>query len=87
MYDLYGRNMRAFGKRRRDAQQGHVLLTPSLAEVLVPEEGARYKQRFECAHHSQSGTVTVATARRLYLRGSSECSTCCHRQRCETGAT
>lgn len=84
MYALEIQTARPFGRRRRGHQQGFVLLTPAVAAHQAATTGHQHlpKPRFECAHNPQGGTVTVATARRLYARGSGECSACRHQRDC-----
>lgn len=84
MYGLDIQTARPFGRRRRDRQHGFVLLTPAVEAHVASTHGKRHPeaQRFECARHAQGGTVTAATAKRLYAHGSAQCNACCHRQQC-----
>lgn len=83
-YKLYGEAPQAFMRRRRGHQQGFVLLTPAVEAHQDQAADGKHPPmpRFECARNPQGGTVTVATARRLYARGSAECGACCHQSDC-----
>ena len=85
IHDLHGmRRPQAYGRRRREHQQGFALLTPAVEAHLTEAATKQHPPvlRFECARNPQGGTVTVATARRLYARGSGECSACRHQRDC-----
>lgn len=82
MYALDTQTARPYGRRRRGHQHGHMLLTPAVEAHTKAESGHPEMQRFECARNPQGGTVTIATAKQFYTRGSAQCGACCHNRDC-----